>query len=279
VACNHYRCKVAVSKPRLKQSPACLCDQDYLVLAKQISIFIINLDRSPERLQRMSARLNLLGLTYERVSAIDGKVICEATREGFNPKRSWHIYSDSDIACYLSHLKVLSIIEEREIPRAIVLEDDAIFGSGFVLLADPAFPLPDEVELLKLEGFGAEKSPKIPISRCANGTIQFSYKPTGGAAAYIITLAGAKRVLRELKIMGGLLDSDLFAYWKTGIGVYELSPFPARQDGSVSTMTLPKLGSRTLRFRITRYIFKSYARFERAIYVLRKFGIRPLLAG
>jgi glycosyl transferase family 25 len=249
------------------------------MLEKQIPIFVINLDRSPDRLQRISSRLNELGLTYERVPAIDGKTISKATRDGFNPKRSWHTYTDSDMACYLSHLKALSIIAQREISRAIVLEDDAIFDSEFVRCAAPAFPLPDEVELLKLEGFGAKNSPKIPVSKCGNGTIQFSYKPTGGAAAYIITLAGARRVLRELTIMKGLLDSDLFAYWKTGIGVYELSPFPARQDGSPTTMSPPKPGKRTLRFRLTRYIFRSYARFERAIYVLRKFGIRPPLAG
>jgi hypothetical protein len=139
--------------------------------------------------------------------------------------------------------------------------------------------LPGEVELLKLEGFGAENSPKIPVSRYGNRKIQFSYKPAGGAAAYIITLAGARRLVRKLNIMSGLLDSDLFAYWKTGIGVCELSPFPVRQDGSASTMTLPKIGSRTLQFRLMRYIFKSYARFERAIYVSRKFGIRRSLAG
>jgi hypothetical protein len=139
--------------------------------------------------------------------------------------------------------------------------------------------LPDEVELLKLEGFGAKKSPKIRVAKSGDQTIQFSYKPTGGAAGYVVTLAGARRALRELNIMRGLLDYDLFAYWKTGMGVYELNPFPVRQDGSATTITLPKLGSRTLRFRLTRYIFKSYARFERVIYVSRKFGIRPLMAG
>jgi glycosyl transferase family 25 len=245
----------------------------------QIPIFVINLDRSPERLKRMSARLSQLGLTYERVPAIDGKMIDNATRDRFNPKRSWHNYNDSDMACYLSHLKALGIIAEREVPRAIVLEDDASFGSGFARWTASACPLPDDVELLKLEGFGAKNSPKIPVSRYGNQTIQFSYKPTGGAAAYIITLAGAQRVLQELRVMRGLLDSDLFAYWMTGIGVYELSPFPARQDGCPTTMARPKLGSRTLRFRLTHYIFKSYARFERASYVFRKFGIRPLLAG
>jgi glycosyl transferase family 25 len=246
---------------------------------KQIPIFVINLERSLERFQRVSARLSRMGLTCERVPAIDGRTIDKATRDRFNPKRSWHIYSDSDMACYLSHLKALGIIAERGIPRAIVLEDDASFDSDFALWTAPECPLPDNVELLKLEGFGAKNSPKIPLCQSANRTIQFSYKPTGGAAAYIITLAGARRVLRELKIMRGLLDSDLFAYWKTGIGVYELSPFPAFQDGSPSTITLPKRGSRTLWFRLTRHVIKSYARFERVIYVLRKFGIRPLLAG
>ena len=38
-------------------------------------IFLINLDRSPQRLAFMTAQLNALGLRAERLPAVDGKQI------------------------------------------------------------------------------------------------------------------------------------------------------------------------------------------------------------
>jgi glycosyl transferase family 25 len=245
----------------------------------QIPIFVINLDRSPERLRKISERLRQLDLTYERVPAIEGATLTDAVRAGFNPKRLSHRYSDYAVACYLSHLRALAIISERAIPCGIVLEDDAVFDAGFKAWTEPAIPLPAGVEILKLEGFGAANSPKLKVSRYAGRTIQFSYKPSGGAAAYLITLEGARRALRELKIMRGLLDCDLFAYWRTGIGVHEADPFPVTQDGSPTTIIPPKSPRRPLVFRFARYLFKSRARIERAIYVARKFGFHPLFDG
>ena len=244
---------------------------------KQIPIFVINLDRSPERLRLISERLAQLNLSFERVVAVDGQKIDSTTRDSINPKRIWHHYRDCEVACYLSHLKALGIIASRQIPRAIILEDDAVFDSDFALWADPACPLPDGVELLKLEGSRAHNAYKIPIAQCANRTIQFSYKPSGGAIAYSVTLGAAKQMLKKLTLMTGWADYDVFAYWKTGICTYEINPFPAWHAGEDPSTIVGAGRRRTLSHQLTRNIFKRWEKTKRAVYVLRKFGIRPLL--
>ncbi|MBZ9683283.1 hypothetical protein LB531_21735 [Mesorhizobium sp. CO1-1-2] len=40
--------------------------------------YIINLDRSPARMQRMADRLSSIGADFERVPAVDGRLLSDA---------------------------------------------------------------------------------------------------------------------------------------------------------------------------------------------------------
>jgi len=238
----------------------------------QIPIFAINLDRSSDRLALLSDRLTKLGLTFERIPAIDGMILTEAEKQKLNPKRFWvNPFTNSEIAVYSSHLKAIRIISDRNIAKAIILEDDAIFDEDFPKWADTDCPLPAGAGILKLEGFGAKTGIRIPISTYENRKINFAYRPSGGAAAYIITLTGANKLLKKLDVMSGQIDEDLFAYWKTGLQVYEVLPSPARQGGLPSTIDhTPK--KRSLTLSISRYFLKSYYRLVRLYFVARNLG-------
>ncbi len=243
----------------------------------QIPIFLINLDESTGRLERVSARLNKLGLSFERVPALNGGMLSRIEKQRLNPARPWILLSDSELACYASHLKAIRLVAERELQRAIILEDDAIFDEDFSIWASCDFPLPDDLDILKLEGFGASGTTKIPVLKYSGKIVQFSYKPTWGAAAYLITLAGARKALKELKIARGQLDYDLFAYWKTGLGVYEASPFPVHQDGSNSTIHHHHVRPPVLHS-FLRYFIRRFDRIRRLNFAIRKFGPYALFA-
>ncbi len=246
------------------------------MISEQVPIFVINLDTCPERLERVAARLSSLGLTYERVSAVNGRELSKEEKQKVSPERSWLPLSDAEIGCYMSHLKAIRLVAERELPRAIILEDDAVFEEDFALWASRDCPLPRYTDILKLEGFGAKNTKKIPIWIYENRTLQFSYKPTGGAAAYLITLDGARKALQKLDIMKAQLDTDLFAYWKFGFRVYEVAPFPARQEGGASTIDHRK-GKRSMRMKVERYFLKSFDKAGRLYCSVKWFGLGALV--
>ena len=75
-------------------------------------VVVINLDRRPDRMERLGAQLDELGIEYERFSAVDGKEL------GINP-----IFAGT-----MSHVAVLKKYENQ---RILVLEDDALFCEGF----------------------------------------------------------------------------------------------------------------------------------------------------
>ena len=55
--------------------------------------------------------------------------------------------------------------------------------------------------ILKFEGSDPRETFQVPMSAYANKPTQFSCKPAGGAAAYLITLEGAKKALMEQDVM------------------------------------------------------------------------------
>ena len=92
---------------------------------------VINLDESHQRLERISARLSQLNMPFERVPAVYGASLSAAQREEFyshrlNAKSYRRQLSSAEIGCYMSHLKAWQAIVDRELPCALVIEDDLI---------------------------------------------------------------------------------------------------------------------------------------------------------
>jgi glycosyl transferase, family 25 len=83
----------------------------------------INLDRRPERWERMQARFAAAGVgAVERVSAVDGGSRGVPT--------SWP-YSSGAYGCLQSHLAVVREARARERESILIMEDDVVFADGF----------------------------------------------------------------------------------------------------------------------------------------------------
>lgn len=74
-------------------------------------VVVINLDRRKDRLEKVDAQLQELGIQYERFSAVDAKAL------DIDPIQ----------ACRQSHIQVL----EESVGKTLILEDDAYFMEDF----------------------------------------------------------------------------------------------------------------------------------------------------
>ena len=83
--------------------------------ASGILIQVINLERRPDRLARISAELQTAGLSFETQVAVDGQL------EPHNPK----FISKGAIGCWKSHVNSMQRIVEAKVPFGLILEDDA----------------------------------------------------------------------------------------------------------------------------------------------------------
>jgi GR25 family glycosyltransferase involved in LPS biosynthesis len=91
-------------------------------------IYWINLDRSPDRRQRMEQMFKdpvFKGKKIVRVSAVDGKAsnidqLLNANLEGMQPDK----FSKVEYACLLSHLNTIKQFSESTDETALIMEDD-----------------------------------------------------------------------------------------------------------------------------------------------------------
>ncbi|MBM3208322.1 MAG: glycosyltransferase family 25 protein [Chlamydiae bacterium] len=93
-----------------------------------IPIFIINLKRRQDRKDAISKALRHCGVeNFEFITAVDGNEKFDKSCYDDEKARLIHRrLTDQEIACALSHQIVYKKMVKEQIPRAIILEDDAI---------------------------------------------------------------------------------------------------------------------------------------------------------
>lgn len=105
--------------------------------------FLINLDRRPERLEHCKDRLDKAGVSFTRLSAIDGMQGAPSNYYG----------GAGAYGCLESHKKVLKTVLDKGLQSVMVFEDDVILCPNFLeRLADLYAILPPNWDALFLGG-------------------------------------------------------------------------------------------------------------------------------
>ena len=93
--------------------------------------YLINLDRSIDRLEAMKIRLKTIGVDFERVSGIDGNKFppVDYTTKSPNARYPHHL-SAGEIACFLSHKKCWELLIKSNEEWALILEDNCTFSAS-----------------------------------------------------------------------------------------------------------------------------------------------------
>lgn len=164
-------------------------------------VFLVNLDRSPDRFAKATARIRAAGFSdVRRWSAADGQDAgamqerWKALPNGpprFDPAHPEFLASTGAQGCALSHLELWSYIASSGIPYAVILEDDIAFHPrwaelGPIYLAET----PADWDMLYLGGQPNQEY-DWRHARIASPSLYCTH-------AYAITAAGAARMLAEI---------------------------------------------------------------------------------
>jgi glycosyl transferase, family 25 len=185
-----------------------------------MKIYLINLDRHPERLAHMCGKLN--GVAFERISAIDGSKD-PPTTSGL---------SRFERACLESHKLAWRQFLNSSEGCACFLEDDLHVRAGFAAVTGSDSWIPSDAHTIKLDTY--LQKVELGERRVAidNRQIARLYSRHHSSAAYILTRKGADRYL-ELTVSPSLpADYTLFPNrpLRLGLRIYQLCPAVALQD-------------------------------------------------
>ena len=106
-----------------------------------MKIYLINLDRHPERLEHMRKQLN--GVAFERISAIDGS----------NDPPTTKGLSRFELACLESHKLAWRQFLDSPETQACFIEDDLHVWPGFAAVVGDSSWIPSDAHSVKLDTY------------------------------------------------------------------------------------------------------------------------------
>ena len=187
-----------------------------------MKIYLINLDRHPQRLARMETLLE--GLPFQRLAAVDG-----CTMDGLE-NRDCPVSSENlsryEICCVMSHRNVWSDFLAGTEKYACVFEDDLYFSPNFSrFLLDESW-IPKDGRLVKLETSGYPVLLSRKTEKCLDRSAAVLFSIHYGTAAYIISREGAANLLARTQIINSPADFLVFDTTALRLNhpVYQLYP-------------------------------------------------------
>ena len=170
----------------------------------QLPVYVINLDRRPDRLATITRDLDRLGLSFERVPAIDAQCTYFS---------GIHL-TNGEAACALSHCAALRMFLDTDHDAAMIMEDDVTMSSDIkTVLADTDWWPPFGM-LFKLDNPRQKRRKRI-MGRARGKT------PTGrtlhpvmlrqtGAGAYLVSRCAAWWIIHASESLTLPVDRVLF---------------------------------------------------------------------
>jgi glycosyl transferase family 25 len=197
------------------------------------AVYLINLDRAPARRVTMERQLNALGMSFERIQAVDGKDLSEVERAAYShlPGQGQQYHrplSPGEIGCYASHLKIWQRMVEQQLPVALVLEDDMTLAPELPRVMAQALALPLVAwDMIKLKGRAIEKVHQS-WSLAEGGTLIRHRRVPSGTGAYLLTLGGAIKLTQVRQRFSRPVDVDLRHWWECDLQLFGIIPYPVR---------------------------------------------------
>ncbi len=194
--------------------------------------FIVNLDRCKDRYDQMEEELNKIGLTPQRISAVQGSIlsnddIAKIYCPESNKKYAHRDLTSGEIGCYMSHRNIWKKMIDENISLAIVLEDD-VFVDRNILSLSNFKALLSAYDLIKLAD---NRNTQVANSKDLDDIhklVSYSTIPNC-TTGYAITLAGAKKMLSREKIYRPV-DIDIQHCYEFGVSVAGIKPYPVTEN-------------------------------------------------
>lgn len=178
----------------------------------EFPIFIINLDRKPERYSYVTNQLDSLGLSnYQKISGVDGfqsernELVAYGLQYEFTERRGL-------AGCAASHIKVWQHIVDKKLDWCLVLEDDAHFHPDFVTLFPQYWNKVPKNAKIVFPGYCTDEN-NLPSTTIVEKSVMC-------LQAYMISQQGAKYLLDNLLPIEDPIDIVIDKHFSNHPGSY-----------------------------------------------------------
>lgn len=219
-----------------------------------LQTWVINLDRAPERLARISAQLQGLGLAYTRLPAVDALALTPDQRRALDEpayrRKNGKTPVLGELGCYLSHVAVMRLFLASPARFALVLEDDALLHASLPAVLQGLLQHADRWDVVKLSA--VHSGTPVPVLALAPGhALAVMLSRCTGSSAYLMNRRAATAYLQGLLPMSLPYDHVFDQGWRFGLKVRLVTPTPCHHDDQIATTIVTAPGP-PRKFRWTR---------------------------
>jgi len=179
-----------------------------------LQAFLINLARRPDRLRKMTQQLDMLGISFQRIDALDARNTTDSDlRAHFRDDGPLGVIAKGDKCCALSHARAWRALAESADGYGLILEDDVAIDASAASLLRESDWIPPTVNLVKIERYGPPGQRVLIDERVAVGSgrqIGRLRSRHTGAAAYILSRRTARALLSSIGTWTLPVDHLLF---------------------------------------------------------------------
>lgn len=197
--------------------------------------YLINLDRSSDRLEWFLKSTSDLDLDVVRIPAIDGNLLPDTETAAWLRYQSGHYdLVATEVGCFLSHRAVWGAVAGGENAWAFVAEDDIHFAvSASRFFSNPRW-LPADADIVKAETFcNRVEVSGWPHSRVDGHSLRVLRSHHGGSAGYFVSRPAAHKLVELTERVCDLADEVLFDP-RLGVAdkfrIYQIDPAICVQD-------------------------------------------------
>lgn len=223
-----------------------------------IQIVVVSMESATERRERMSAQFATTPFPwrFENASLGDGKVVpYDSKRTRIIKGRDLH---KSELGCFESHVSAMrKFVTDGEAEFLLMCEDDVWIDFDFPFL--DLLDAMKEAEIHYIRLYSRRVAPARHLQFWRNRwLLRFMWEPFG-TQCYLISKAGAARILTDLTAIVRPIDDQLDRFWKNGFPIYSLYPHPVIELQSPSSI----LRIPTPQTRIEKWRHKAFRLWDR----------------
>ena len=207
-------------------------------MKSNLNYYVINLDRSPERLKECKNNFSSIGIYLERISAVDGQLndLSLDFDDELCRKEMGRSIQPGEVGCFLSHVKVLQKFCESDADYAIILEDDASPNDDFLKVVDDLISVlqkkNDSVYAINLGASDFKYSSKY--FKIGSVTLRCSHRFPMLATGILWSKSGAKFFLENHKFISMPYDNYLRFLFSGSNKAFSIQPSIINASGAAS---------------------------------------------
>ncbi len=249
-----------------------------------LQTWVINLDRAPERLARISARLLQLGLPFTRFAAVDARHFTPQEKalldEPEYRRKHGMLPVGGELGCYLSHVFVMRQFLASSARFALILEDDVKLLDSLPAVLQGLLTHPTRWDVAKLSA--VHSGTPVPYLGLAPGhQLAVMLSRCTGSSAYVLNRRAAESYLQGLLPMSLPYDHVFDQGWRFDIKFRLVTPTPCGHDDQVASTIVTPVGL-TRKFhwtkRLPAFAYRLGNELRRVVYGLQH-ALREKISG